>query len=146
MGLAVCLTASFAGWLWFSDGASATLQGFLGPQKEAFYRTIATVSGTMLGFSMTVAALVLNRVSSERFQMLREGNSGKNYATLCKTYTQAVKSLGILTLVSIVALVVDTNLSPSHLVMIPAAFSALLSLFRISRAIWILEKLLQVPV
>ena len=144
--MVVCLTVAFAGWLMFSDGAPATLQCVLGPQKEALYRTVATVSGAMLGFSMTVAALVLNRVSDERFDMFRQGRSGGNYDTLCKTYTQAVKSLGILTIVSIAALVIDTELSPTHWVLIPAVFSALIALFRVSRSIWILEKLLRVPV
>ena len=146
MGLAVCLAVSFAVWLWLSDSGSSALEGFLGPQKEAFYRTVATISGTMVGFAMTVAALVLNRVASERFQLLRAGNSGKNYETLCKTYTQAVKSLGILTIVSITALLIDTETSPCPLIMVPAVFFALLSFFRIARAIWILEKLLKVPV
>ena len=113
LSLAVLLTVIFAGWLLFSEGGPSQLDNVFGPQKGVFYRTVATVSGTMVGFTMTVAALVLNRVAMERFEMFRSGRSGKNYETLCKTYAQAVKILGALTIASIVALVFDTRDSPA---------------------------------
>ena len=140
------VTVIFAGWLLFSEGGLSQLDNIFGPQKSVFYRTVATVSGAMVGFTMTVAALVLSRVAMERFQMFRSGRSGKNYETLCKTYAQAVKSLGALTLASVAALVFDTKDSPCHLAMVPVVFLMLLSFFRITRAIWILEKLVKVPV
>ena len=77
LGVAVCLTISFAGWLLWGDNSQVMLEGFLGERRFTLYRTLATVSGTMLGFSMTVAALVLTRVATERFQLLRSGRSGK---------------------------------------------------------------------
>lgn len=144
--LSVGLTLTFAGWLWLFDGGEANLDSFLGPQKEVLYRTTATVSGTMVGFTMTVAALVFNRVASERFHLFRSANLGQNYDNLCKTYTQAVKFLGVLTVVSIAALLIDTQTSPCHWIMVGALLFALLSFFRVARAIWILEKLLKVPV
>ena len=143
--LAVCLTISFAGWLWWYDNSQIVLDGFLGDHRVSLYRTLATVSGTMVGFSMTVAALVLTRVATERFQLLRSGRSGKNYEALWKTYTQAVKCLGVLTIFSIAALLLDTKDSPCQLVLVPTVLFVLLSVFRISRSIWILEKLLKVP-
>ena len=143
--LAVCLAISFAGWLWWYDSAQIVLEGFLGDRRATLYRTLATVSGTMVGFSMTVAALVLTRVATERFQLLRSGRSGKNYEALWKTYTQAVKYLGVLTVFSIAALLLDTKDSPRHWVLVLTVLLVLLSMFRVSRAIWILEKLLKVP-
>ena len=143
--LAVGLTVFFAGWLWCDDNAHVVLESFLGDRRGTLYRTLATVSGTMVGFSMTVAALVLSRVATERFQLLRSGRFGKNYEVLWKTYTQAVKFLGVLTVCSIAALLLDTRESPRHWVLVPTILFVLLSMFRISRAIWILEKLLKVP-
>ena len=143
--LAVGLTISFAGWLWWYDNAPIVVEGFLGDDRAILYRTLATVSGTMVGFSMTVAALVLTRIATERFQLLRSGRAGKNYEALWKTYTQAVKFLALLTVFSIAALILDTKDSPSHWVLIPTILLGLLSILRVGRAIWILEKLLKVP-
>lgn len=106
--------------------------------REIIYRSTATVSGTLLGFTIATASVVLGFFSSKRLRVLRESDKSKD---LWRTFFQAAKFLGILTVVSLASLAVDTESSSNVWVLVPFVLFAGLSFARVVRVIWILEQI-----
>ena len=102
------------------------------------YRTVATISGTLLGFSLASATFALNVVSSPRLKMLR---NSQHYPTLWKTFFQTTWFLGALTLVAIACIIWDRESAPSTWLAIPLTLFAGLSAVRLVRMIHLLEQI-----
>ena len=120
----------FGGIVWVDD--------FLTGVRTDLYRTTAAVAGTLLGFSIAVASLVLSFVPAERLSLLRES---EQYPSLWKTFFQTTRLLGALTLTALVCLVVDKDESPLTWMIVPFCLFVSLSVARLMRVIWILEQI-----
>lgn len=133
-GLAVALTIwylSFEG----TDYIEELLQG----NRTNIYRTLASISGTLLGFSIASASLTLNAVSSPRLAVLR---NSKHYPALWKTFFQTTWLLGALTLTSIVCMIWDRDSAPITWLVVPLVLLACLSVVRLAKMIWILQRVI----
>lgn len=114
---------------------------FMDGNRVNIYRTTATVAGTLFGVSIAAVSLVLNSVSSERFAVLREG---RHYRSLWKTFFQTIRSLGGLTIMGLVCLAWDRDGAPVTWLVVPFVLLLSLSIFRLARVIWILEKIIEI--
>ena len=101
------------------------------------YRTIASIAGTLLGFSLAAVSLILSFSSSPRLALL-QGSS--HYPVLWKTFIQATKCLGALTITSLICLAVDKDNYPIVWLVVPLCLFLGLSTVRLIRVIWILEE------
>ena len=133
-GLAVALAIwyfSFEG----TDYVEELLQG----NRTNIYRTLASISGTLLGFSIASASFTLNAVSSPRLAVLR---NSRHYPTLWRTLFHTTWFLGALTLVALICMIWDRDDAPTTWLVIPLALLVCLSVFRLARVIWILEQVI----
>ncbi len=136
----VAVLPSLALLIWFVlFGGLVYMDDFMTGVRTDLYRTTVTVAGTLLGFSIAVASLVLSIVSAERLSLLRES---EQYPSLWKTFFQTARLLGALTLTALVCLVVDKDESSLTWMIIPFFLFVSLSATRLIRVIWILEQII----
>ena len=127
-------------WVW-AFGGEYCIDSVLQGARANIYRSVAAISGTLLGFSIAAVAIVINFASSERLKLLRDSGM---YTEIWKAFFQATRFLGLLTVVSLVCLVWDRDDSPSTWLLIPFSLLIGLSTARIIRVIWILEQIVNI--
>ena len=125
-------------WFLVLDGTSYT-NDLLGGNRANIYRTTAAIAGTLLGFSMAGVAMVLNFVPSKRLTILQ---NSPHYPDLWKTFFQAAKFLGLLTITALVCLVFDKDTDPCAWFIVPFCLFLSLSALRVLRVVWILEQII----
>ena len=135
------LTSGLAIWLGVADDSHGYIKDLLAQNRSGLYRTVATISGTMTGFTIGVASVITTVTSSERFRLLR---GSRYYGEIWKTFTQTAKLLGLLTVVALVGLLVDKETSPTTWMAVPLFLSGLLAVARLARAIWVLEMITKI--
>lgn len=128
--------------VWFIqfDG-TAYVDEFVSGNRANIYRTTAAIAGTLLGFSITVASLVLSFASSERLSVLR---SSSQYPLLWRTFFQTTRLLGALTITALLCLILDRETAPLTWLVIPFCFLVSMSIVRLLRVIWILEQIIEI--
>ena len=139
-GLVVVATIIFAAWFFRFDG-SPWIHNILKDNRANIYGTLATIAGSLLGFSVAATSIVFGLLSSERLALLKKS---KHYPKLWKTFFQAIQCLGILTIVVLVSLILDKEDAPISWLVIPVVLFVGLSVVRLTRAIWILEQIIQI--
>lgn len=139
-GLVVVATIIFAAWFFRFDG-SPWIHNLLKDNRANIYGTLATIAGSLLGFSVAATSIVFGLLSSERLALLKKS---KHYPKLWKTFFQAIQCLGILTIVVLVSLILDKEDAPISWLVIPVVLFVGLSVVRLTRAIWILEQIIQI--
>ncbi len=138
--LVVALTSLLAGWMLLLDGTSH-VQEFMHGNRVNIYRTTASIAGTLLGFSITGASLALSYSSSPRLVLLR---NSAHYPTLWKSFVQATRFLGTLTITALAGLVWDRENAQVVWLFIPLCLFFGLSVVRLIRVIWILEQIIKI--
>ena len=125
-------------WTLWLDGTSL-FDAFLDGNRINIYGTVATIAGTLLGFSLAAASFVMSLTSSPRLAVLRQS---PHFPTLWKTFFQAVRFLGALVLTSLVCLTWDKDDAPNTWLLIPFVLFVGLSIIRMARVIWMLEQII----
>ena len=138
--IAVALTIVLAIWYEAFEGVHY-VEELLQGNRTNIYRTLAGISGTLLGLSIASASFTLNAVSSPRLAVLR---NSRHYPTLWRTLFQTTWFLGGLTLTALVCMIWDRDNAPTTWLVIPLALFVCLSIFRLARVIWILEQVIGV--
>lgn len=138
LGVAVVVAAAFLGWAERLGGAVA-IDVVLAGNRGAVYGTVASIFGSLLGFTITAASIVLGFSSSPRLRIIRES---EHYSTLWKVFGATIRALGLATIVLLAGLIVDRESTPKHWVLYAAVFVFLLSCLRIARAVWVLENII----
>ena len=134
--LVVMLTLGLGLWLFLWDG-QLWMECFMDGQRMNLYRTTASISGTLLGFSIAVSSFALTAFSSNRLTIVKRS---PHYKTIWTTFFQAVWFLGALTITSFVCLLFDRENAPTTWLVIPFFLFFGLVTIRLIRAIWILQK------
>lgn len=137
-GAALLVWGFFVLWAEEFDGVVAldyTLQG----NRGAVYGTAASIFGALLGFVIAAVAIVLGYADSPRLAVLR---ASKHYTTLWRVFIANIRALAFATVVALLALVLDRDGAPVHLLLYATAFAALLVGVRLGRAMWILENVI----
>ena len=138
MAAAFIATVAFVGWAECLNGM-VEIDRVLADNRGALYGTLASIFGSLLGFAITSASIVLGFSSSERLAIVRES---KHYPTLWKVFGATIRALGLATIIALVGLVFDRDTAPSRLVSYFLVFSFLLSCLRVARTVWILENII----
>ena len=138
--IAVGLAAALAIWYLAFEGTDH-VEELLKGNRTNIYRTLAGISGTLLGLSIASASFTLNAVSSPRLAVLR---NSRHYPTLWRTLFQTTWFLGALTLAALVCMIWDRDDATTTWLVIPLALFVCLSVFRLARVIWILEQVIGV--
>jgi hypothetical protein len=81
-------------------------------QRSAFYSTLASLFGTMLGFTITAAAIVLGYSTHEKLAIVRQS---KHYSDLWNVFKSAMRFLALATLFSLLGFIFDKDAKPINL-------------------------------
>ena len=135
--IAVGLAAGLAIWMFFEG--KCQVEELVHGNRANIYRTLAGVSGTLLGFTLASASFALNAVSSPRLAVLR---NSRHYPALWRTFFQTTWFLGALTLTAIVCMIWDRDSAPNTWLVVPLVLFAGLCVVRLVRMIWILQRVI----
>ena len=109
--------------------------------RSAFYGTLASIAGSLLGFVITAVSILLAFDSAPSLKLLRDSN---HYATLWSTYKSGIRAMALATVVSVAALVLDRDDSPSRVSLYLVVASTFFAIARLTRCLWILEKVIDI--
>ena len=144
LGLELCTAILITGaiavgtWICQIRGISVA-DALLGQQRTTVYATLASICGSLLGFSITVTFIVVGFAESHRLEVVRNSQA---YPILWRTLAASVRALGGATLVTISALLLDRDSDPKAWVMVAVLGMMVLAIFRVSRTIWVLERVI----
>jgi hypothetical protein len=131
--LPLILTIVFAGWIYFLGGWPL-VRDLLAAKRGAVYGALASLLGSLLGFVIAGVAIVI--AESARLQFVKEAGQLGN---LLDVFRMSITALSLGTLAALLALIVDSEVSPVRWVTVPLVFGTLLAFLRIVRAIWVLN-------
>jgi hypothetical protein len=120
------------------SGATGTRLGdWLSNDRAALYGTVAALAGSLLGFVLAAATIILTIAGSPRLARVTGSNQ---YVALWSMFLMATKGLGALTLWSLAALVLDRDSSPVPLMTYGLLFLSVIAALQIGTCVWILER------
>ena len=99
--LSVVLTAAFFGWVQFAGGYQI-ITDILGSRPGQIYGVLAAIFAGLLGFIITVVSIILGYTRDGRLEILRNSD---HYVDLWRTFTSAIRALGLATVVSLIGLI-----------------------------------------
>jgi hypothetical protein len=109
--------------------------------REVMYGALVALFGSMLGFSITAVSIVLGYATNDKLEIVRKS---KHYPQLWKVFKAAIKVLALATVASLVGLIFDKDALPINFILYLNLFLLLLSVFRVARAIWVLENIIAI--
>lgn len=140
--LVIPLVAGFALLMWSHYGNGATLLLCVVHQNRGqIYGTMVSLFGALLGFVITSMSIVLGFSASERFKILK---ASKYYSQLWNVFTSAIRWLGAVTVLWLCALLLDRESAQKPLLLIICLTVSCISVLRLARCVWVLEKIVQV--
>jgi hypothetical protein len=122
-------------------GGRTVIDDVLKGNRSAVYGTFATIFGSLLGFVITAVSIVLGFSTSERLAIVRQS---KHYPALWRSFTHTIRILGLTTVVSVVALIVDRDSKPVRPLSYAEMAVGFLSILFLCRSIWALERVIDV--
>lgn len=106
-------------------------------RREGLYTAVTGLYGSLLGFSLATAAIVLGHTESDRLRIVRES---EHYETLWKVFFSTIRILAMATAFSLTSLLVDRETFQVGAMFYASLFLALLVVLRVGRTIWILQR------
>ncbi|MBI5297686.1 MAG: hypothetical protein HY869_19575 [Chloroflexi bacterium] len=140
MVLAVVCSLLFVVWSETINNGVFVSQ-FFGDGRQELYNALATIFGSMLGFSITAVSIVLGYAQNEKLEILR---ISKHYSVLWDVFKSTIKVLAASTVMALVGLIGDKDANPSNVILYLNLFLSMLCAFRISRTIWVLEYIIAI--
>lgn len=134
--LAIAVTALAAVALGTGE-PNTPLGGLLGDDRATLYGTIAAVAGSLLGFVLAAATIILTVAGSARLKRVTESDQ---YGGLWSRFLAATKGLGLVTVAALAALLFDRKESPQPAFTYGLLLLSLMASLQIASCIWILEK------
>jgi len=115
------------------------IQDTLDGHRAEVYGALASIFGSLLGFTLAAVAIVLSVAQSARLRVVRES---RHYDELWAIFRSCMRWLAIATSVTLVALIADTNETPRIWLTGLALFVSLVGVLRIARTVWVLERII----
>jgi hypothetical protein len=137
--LAVALATLFALWASRFGGAgvvATTLKG----NRAAIYGALASIFGSLLGFTLAAVSIVLGYAAEGRLGLLRDS---KHYATLWRVFVSSMRALAAASVAALVGLIVDRDAAPVPLILYVCVGTTALAIFRIARCLWVFEQVIE---
>lgn len=127
------------GLILFSEqqGGAAFIDPLLHGNRGALYGTLASIFGSLLGFTIAAASIVLASISSPRLRIVRQS---RNAGDLWRIFSSTIRVLAVATLISLMGLLLDRDAAPSHWIFYLLLFVFSLACLRLARTLWVLEK------
>jgi len=144
--LLCCVVASFASaaalvvWAEWYQGRSVLFEVLEG-NRSPVYGALASIFGSLLGFVITAVSVVVGFTSSDRLAFVR---NSKHYPKLWTSFTHTIKVLGLATLTSLAALILDRDSNPKCYMTYVNFFASILSILLLCRSIWALENVVAI--
>ena len=136
--LAVFVAIGFGIWVWEFGGASS-IGNLLQSNRATLYGTLASILGSLLGFIITATSVVLGFAASESLSVVR---GSAQYPMLWRTFSATIRALAGATLVALICLLADRDSAPVLWLVVVLVLAIVLSMLRIARAIWVLERII----
>jgi hypothetical protein len=135
--LAITLTAMLGFWSarW---GGHEVLLNLVKGNRGAIYGALASLFGSLLGFSITAMSIVLGFTTSERLALLR---STSHYKDLWAIFTSAIRVLGITTIGALIGLIFDREVVQRPYIFVACVGLSTLCILRMVRCLWVLERI-----
>lgn len=140
LGIAVALTVGLAIWTQL-QGSDALLVKVLSGDRASLYGALASVFGSLLGFTITAASIIIATSGEARLTALR---GSERYPDLWKTFFSTIRYLGAATMTAFAGLVYDKGAHPAKPIVYLACFAVLISAFRLGRCVWVLERIIAI--
>jgi hypothetical protein len=135
IGIAVAIAA----WVVLGDGGASSRWGeMLQDNRAALYGTVAAVAGALLGFVLAAGSIMAPMLESPGMARVRESDQ---YPALWRLFLSATRGLGILTVVALIALVVDADGKEFGWLIVATLALATVSTLQVATCIWILENI-----
>lgn len=134
----MALTLAAAIWVLRFQG-DKVVDAILTGNRATLYGTIATLSGTLLGFIIATLTIFVAVVSDVRLERVRKS---AQYPTLWRTLTSAIRWLAVGTLIGLGSLVLDRDSGPTRWLEFLGLWVWLVSALRMGWSIWIVEQVI----
>lgn len=112
-------------------------------KRTSFYGTIASIAGSLLGFIITGISIILAFATLPPLKRLRQS---PYYKDIYSSYISSIRALAVLTIISVVGLLLDTDSGPNLVIVYILIGSVSLAILTLSRSIWILESFISIIV
>lgn len=126
-------------WIVRADGG-IYLDRLLEGNRAAVYSAVTSVSGALLGFSITTISIVLSVAGNERMRLISHQPA---YKRLWHVFEASIWALGLSTLASLAALVFDRDKTPHHWMLIAASAAGLFALISVGQCVWALQRVIR---
>lgn len=114
------------------------LADWISINKANIYGLIATIGGTLLGFVITGASIIVAFSESEKLELLKKS---KQYNTIFEIYFSTIRYLAIATIIAILGIIIN---SYSAIILYVLTWAIIISVMRLYRCLWILEKIVKI--
>lgn len=113
--------------------------------RGSVYRTIATIAGSLLGFTLAATSIVFGllsnqELSKERFCLLIHS---KHYPDLWTLFFRLIRYLGLLTICALICLIFNSDSASTTWLTIPLIHLIGMSILGVIRVILVLEKVIR---
>jgi hypothetical protein len=138
----VAIAVSVAAVLLLGSGEPGTrLYSVLGDDRAALYGTISGVAGSLLGFVLAAATIL---VTVAGLPSMGRVTSSNQYGELWSMFLTTTKWLGLLTLWALGSLVVDKPTAPFAVMPYTLLFLSMTAAFQVGTCVWALERVTRV--
>ncbi len=127
------------GPLTFSGRAEPFIDELLQNNRSTLYGTLASINGSLLGFSITITSIIFGLSSTTRMLQLQKFSV---YRELWLTLTETAKTLGMSTLISLGCLLFDREHAQNQWFVVALLPATMLSIAYLCRTLWILENVI----
>lgn len=119
------------------DGARDVVTG----NRAAAYAAVAGVSGSLLGFAITLVPLLYGLISLEGLRVIRESPTA---VSMFKAMMHSVFALAALTIISLLAIIVDRDSDPHVMAQYAILIASLVAGWKLMTALRLMWKALDI--
>ncbi len=130
----------FATWSYGFNGA-ASVNRLLSQNRAQLYGTLASIAASLLGFVIAAVTILLTLWPMKTLTLLKESNHGDTLWVLMKS---AMRWLALSTAACLVSLMLDRDGAPEPALLDLTFFVLAVTVFRIIRTIWVLERVIDI--
>ena len=138
--VSVVISIGFGVWILQFDGEQV-LQGFLNERRSHLYGSLVGVFVSLLGSMFTVTSITIVMINFGRMKLIRESQA---LPTLVDTYICAIIWLSVSLATALICQWFEDGSRYGSILIIFLFFSSAVSVFRVSRVVWIVAKLFRI--
>ncbi len=138
--LVLLVTIGLTYWGYECNG-NAAVEKLLGGDRSTIYSTLASMSGTLFGFTFAAISFVVGLSNRDRLHHLR---TSAHFSTLRLAFMSAICWSGFAAIVTVYALIVDRGDVPTFYLVYTVFFATVLLTIRVANCVLLLALLIDV--